>query len=403
MSVNPPTGNPWVDIGVAVVTQLLPSLTGSKDTDLNQRQRRVFESAGGNVIGASEGAPRGSPRYEWQGERVSKKEAKAILRSIQAGAIPRTPAGPSPADRPPNQASSFPLPWPLPISIPGRVMTNIPPWLKKILIANPGLGIASVLLWPIEAGRGSDLRDIYGNPKPKGAPGRRGRRRRRAAPGPGRGDPWRPRPRPRPGSSAGGAGVRGLPGTGGAAAVIRRPRTTTAPPVVISGVNMPPRPRSLPPAVKIKVGKIAAPAVPRVPSTVQSRVQSVISNPLVQKALGAAGAAALASVLSPSVPKMGRLTLPGQSPSPWPATNPLTAAYPGALTSSRAWAAPQTAAQEQDCSCRPKRKKSSKKPCKNPVTSRRSFERDGARFVTTTKELKCPGSSRKKRRSRPAQ
>ena len=79
------------------------SLFRSRDTDLNRKQRARFEAAGGNVIGKREGAPRGRPRYEWQGERVSKKEAKRILRQLDraqpTGGPPRRRNPPTPQPR----------------------------------------------------------------------------------------------------------------------------------------------------------------------------------------------------------------------------------------------------------------------------------------------------------------
>jgi hypothetical protein len=184
---------------------------------------------------------------------------------------------------------------------------------------------------------------------------------------------------------------------------MRRGSIVRSPPVVVAGVNMPPAPRSLPPAVKVDVGPIVA-APPRpIQQTVLQRAQGVLSNPLVRNALGAAAAAAFSAITAPgAAPRVGRVTLPGQSPVISPGSLPLTALNPGALQY-RALNPALAQAQEQDCSCRPARKKRKGKPCKNPVKSRRSFERDGKRFITTTKEVKCQASSRKKRRLRPVQ
>lgn len=48
------------------------------------------------------------------------------------------------------------------------------------------------------------------------------------------------------------------------------------------------------------------------------------------------------------------------------------------------------------CTCEKPRKRSGKPRCTNPVVRRRKQTRDGRTLVTTTREMKCPQSSRKK-------
>jgi hypothetical protein len=361
------TNGNLIEAGIDLVGDAFRSAFSGGTRTPNARQTRALEAAGYELqrYTGPDSAPVDPPKSgKWipvwynatTGAQLSQTQARQLGRQLLRNPPATGGGGPSPADRPPTQASTgFPISWPFPIAIPGSLTATIPPWLRQIGRQNVPLAIALWLLQPLEAGLGSDLRDLYGA-KPKGAPGRRGRRgrRRRSTAPPGRGDPWRPRPRPRP--SAGGAGVRGLPGTGGGAVVMRRGSIVRSPPVVVAGVNMPPAPRSLPPAVKVDVGPIVA-APPRpIQQTVLQRAQGVLSNPLVRNALGAAAAAAFSAITAPgAAPRVGRVTLPGQSPVISPGSLPLTALNPGALQY-RALNPALAQAQEQDCSCRPARK-----------------------------------------------
>jgi hypothetical protein len=377
---------------------------GSPPPVLSSADKRALEAAGFDV--QRRGRARGPVVVSPSGEVFrGRQELKDLRAQIRTGRV-RGGGPPPPPPQPPSQVilpslPGFPRGPSIADKLPGRL--PIPPWIWEnlpgfgsTLARWLGLGTAGALLWPIEAGRGSDLRDFYGIPAPADAPGarpRRGRGARKRRGGrprriPGRGDPF-------PG--AGGKNPpKGLPGTGGAVAGRVRPRTVPGP-VVVAGVNMPPAPRSLPPAVVVSPGEITVRAPAPVRVSVAQRAAIAVRSPAVQQALGAMALGALQALGQPRMPQFGRVTVPSPSLSPYPF--PLTASIPQSVTSSRAWAAPQSAVNEQDCTCRPKRKKSGKKPCKNPVKSRRSFTRDGKRFVTTTKELTCPASSRKKPQS----
>lgn len=308
------------------------------------------------------------------GETLSRSEAVRRAGELRAA-----------ANRPPPTPDTG-------VSIPALPLPAIPPIIGALpwpVIGGP-IG-AGVLMWPTAAGTGSDLRDLYGVPKPKSAGGRRrGRRRRtRAKPRaiPGRGNPF----------------PAAAPGRGGPVTIRTRPAAPAAPPAArVVSPSWKPSKANLPP-VKIPKQQISVRAPAGIP---QTRVQKAVSkataiakSPLFQFANTILGSP-LFSLFQPraNAPQIGRITLPGVGPSPSPLTNPLTALNPAALPYARL--APAAAA-EQDCSCRPVRKKRKGKPCKNPVTSRRSFKRNGSKFVTTTKEIKCQASSRKKPALRP--
>ena len=304
------------------------------------------------------------------------------LRSADAYAAGQG-GGPGNADRGPSAADRAGFPTAIPGFPIGQILGAIGgfPWE---VIAAPI--ITGGLFYPVEAGRGSDLRNVWGMPsqparKPKTARGRRRRvRTRTRIP-----NPWQP-PRtrtkiPKPGAEA--------PGRGGTV-TISRPTVRVKPPVAIS--SQMPRPKALMPGagVKIKVGPIAASAPAQIPRTVFQRAGAIASIPIVRGMLGTIISQGISSlfVKAPTT-KQGRITLPDAATNPFPLTNPLTALNTQGLSYARAMPATALKTAEQDCSCRPKRKKSSKKPCKNPVTSRRSFKRGARKFVTTTKEMKC--------------
>jgi hypothetical protein len=318
------------------------------------------------------------------GRTFGRSEAVALAGRIRAeqAALDRLPPIP-----PGHDTITIPS-VPLPPVIAGTVRAL--PW--PVLGGPIGAG---VLMWPTAAGTGSDLRDLYGMPKPKTPGGRRrGRRRRgRAKPraAPGRGNPFPGTAKPRPG--------------GGGVVTIRT--RASAPPFVPTKTGFyKPSKGVLPP---VKIGKQTI-SLPRPAGIPQSPAQKVLSK---------AGAIAKSpwfnvastiinspffSLFQPKAraPSLGQIVLPGTGNQPGLNLNPLTALNAPGLQYSRALAANPAAVQEQDCSCRPARKKRKGKPCKNPVTSRRSFKRNGSKFVTTTKEIKCQASSRKKPRLRPA-
>jgi len=285
------------------------------------------------------------------------------------------------------------------VTIPALPLPNIPPGVIGALPSWPVLGgpiIAGTLMWPTAVGRGSDLRDLYGIPQPKSpggrSRGRRGRRRgARARPRalPGRGNPFPP----------------AAPGRGGSVTIRTRPG---APPVpaaarVVSPAWKPSK-ANLPP-VKIPKQVIKAPAPARVPMTrtqaAVAKARAVLTSPVFQMANTILGSP-LFNLFQPRAraPSLGNIQLPGTGLSPGINPNPLTALNPAALPYA-AFARAPAAVTEQDCSCRPARKKRKGKPCKNPVTSRRSFKRDGSQFITVTRRVKCQASSRKKPRLRP--
>jgi len=314
-----------------------------------------------------------SPAGEIFGPRTSRRIAIELIRS------PPPPPPPIAGPSAPDQAGlGFPASIPLP-NIPGLPSSiPFPPIFAPVIGQVLPAIITAGLFWPTAAGRGSDLRDLYGIPKPapKGRGRGRGRRARTRA---------RPRAVPGRGNPFPAAGVKGR----GGPVTISRPARARPQPVAVPARN-PYVPGKKIPGIKIDVGPIKAPAPARIPATVGQRAAAILRNPYIAGILNSGLSAGIASlfVKSPSA-RIGRVELPNVGPSPLPALNPLTAANPAALPYSAAFPRTNAATQEQDCSCRPVRKRSKKKPCKNPVTSRRSFKRGSRKFVTTTKELKC--------------
>lgn len=401
----PQTGNPYVE-GVRLFLRgvdLLDALPFG-DSAIQQANRQAAREAGYtgtrdqlNAIGeglrnaavfaAGQG---GGPGDFNRAGPAARPSAPVASTPPPVASTPPPSSGPSAAD----QASGFPTSIPLP-NIPGLPSSlPLPPVLAGAIGSQilPAI-ITAGLFWPTAAGQGSDILSV---PRPRMPGGRtRGRRGRRA----------QPRAQPR-GNPFPAAGVKGR----GGPVTISRPRAQAMPQPVAVPAKMPPKPKVLAggAGIKVRVGPIKVSAPGQIPRTVTQRAQAVLTNPYIRGLLGAAASGLFAGLLSPSqTAQRGRVTMPntgpGTLPAPLPVVSPLTALQPQALPYARAQPLAQAAVQEQDCSCRPARKRSKKKPCKNPVTTRRSFERDGKRFVTTTKEIKCQASSRKKRPLRPAQ
>lgn len=347
---------------------------------------------------------------------------------ITGGVNPKTtgytprPITKFPGATPPISSAQTGGGFPLPNSLPGYSIPDLLPAIPgfgSVLSRILGAGIAGWLLYPRAAGQGSDLRDLYGVPNPKPRAGTRGRRRRRvrARPiaRPTNGNPFPAVPKGRGGpKTISRPGVAVLTPPKNRVAVLTPPKNPRPlpPPLSIPQANAMPRPavlsgplvipRSLPSPGQMRIPTVsstrALPAVSSIPSWVAPLVRVALPGLLAQ--LGARPSALTYGLpaISPAVPGIAPGIGPITSPLAFP--SPLTALQPSALTSASPWAVPRTATQEQDCSCRPARKKRKGKPCKNPVKSSRRFVRDGKRFVTTTKEIKCQASSRKKPRLR---
>jgi hypothetical protein len=328
-----------------------------------------------------------SPTGQVIGNESARGVARQLIRNPPAAPIapaaPASPTGPSVADQAsiPGLPASIPLP-----NIPGLPQSiPLPPIVGPIITQALPAVIAAGLFWPTTAGQGSDLRDLYAVPKPRTGTGRRSRRRRARA---------RPATRPVAGNP-----FPAVPkGRGGPVTISRGNARALPAPVATARNPYQPGPKIPPVTVSPPNIRVSAPAT--IPSNVWQTAQRAVASiptPIKQAAVGGL-LALLTSNLSRSRvgAQLGRVTLPGTSALPTPALSPLTAVQNAGLSYARALSPAQSLAQEQDCSCRPVRKKRKKDACKNPVTSRRSFKRDGKKFVTTTKELKCQASSRKK-------
>ena len=371
----PSTGNPYIE-GVRAFLRGVELLDGLPfgDSSIQQANRAAARAAG-----------YGGTRAELNaiGEGLRNAEAFAAGQGGGPGAgrdAPPNigPRGPTVAD----QAGGYPISIPLP-NIPGLPTSiPLPPIAGPIITQALPAIITAGLFWPTAAGPGSDLRDLYAVPKgrtkgPRTRRGRRSRARARPVAVPGRGNPFP---------------AAGVKGRGGPVTISQPAQRARPQPVAVPARN-PYQPGKNIPGVKINTGPIKAAPPAKIPQSraqqVATRAQAIFNNPLVRDVLGAVLGAGLGSlfVKSPAA-QLGRINLPNTGASPFPLTQPLTAANLAPLSYAAPWAVPRTATQEQDCSCRPARKKR-KKSCKNPVTSRRSFKRGNRKFVTTTKELKC--------------
>lgn len=376
---------------------------------MNKRQRERFERAGGNVIGHSEGAPRGSPRYEWQGERVSKKEAKRILREVDAGRITR----PSPVDSLPPYipapvspvvilGSAQPIPFP---SDPERVKRERArrkaeqaakkakgkaraakkPTLLDILNKIPGArrftrfwGPTGILIAAQKVWR--NRREHWETYKAWEAQQPRTRAQVIRAPAPGviprdtmqpvrRGPPRRYRPILAP-VDIPSKGPRTRP------VIWRYPQPAPgvvprARPAARPNVSSSPRPASRP-----APSSRTWPA----PSSSPAPAPGVAKPPLPSWLTRIVGPALFAGIMAPGRaprPRIGNISWPGQ------VAAPLTGfqSYPLPLAQPR----PETA----KCKCPKPRKRKPGNTCRNPVVSRRKRTSGGRVLITTTRWQKC--------------
>jgi len=401
-------GGNLVDAGARLFIDAVNTAFSGGTKAPTERQQDALIAAGYTLQPQNQANPRTrnlqnwiSPTGQIYGPSSSREIAQQLVRNPPAVVPPLAPPVPSAppatfqpplnvapvAPSIPDQAAGFPVSIPLP-NIPGLPSSipipAIPPAAWPVIL---GPVIAGGLFYPTPAGRGSDLRDLYGMPAPKKGrtrtPGRRARGRGRTKIP----NPWGP-PRTR-------TGVKPQPTSGrGGPVTIGRPNVrTAAPPVAIPAKF--PKPAVLRPpgaGVKINTGPIKASPPARIPQTAAQRAAAIARTPFVRDLLGTLFSTGLGSLFVNSpASRLGRINLPNTAPG----ANPLPMPLPGLATNPLAWsyAVPRTAAlaqaTEQDCTCRPVRKKSKKKACKNPVTSRRSFMRGARKFVTTTKELKC--------------
>lgn len=259
----------------------------------------------------------------------------------------------------------------LPQTIPGSLPASIPGW-GSVITRVLGPTIAGGLLWPLEAGRGSDLRDKYGMPAPA-APGRR----RGARP---RGRRARARPR-----------AVGVPGVTVPVATPKgrgRPVTISQPVVRPGAIAIPNINRRYP--VQPVPGPVKLPAPAPIPRTAGQTAGALarLAAPYAQSILQGAALAFLmpspaiprarSTVASPATPmpgigvppSLGSITLPGQSAFPTAQLN--LAAQP--LTAFQ-YAPAQSPAQELDdqCKARAREKRKKRKPKDRSVCYRGTF------------------------------
>jgi len=364
-------GGNLIEAGVRLGIDAINSAFSGGTMGVNRQQRVAFEQAGGSIIAAGTKAE----RFQYGGELITRQQVRQI-----ANATIRTPPI---TNTPPISSAGIPGIGTLP-SIPGLPggpsIADLPlPGFGSVLSRVVAPFIVAGLFWPRSAGRGSDLRDYYAVPAPAVGPKRRGRRRTR------RRSATRPAavPVPRPRSSSG-------------PVTLTRPRVAAPPRVAvrtppIKRPTTPPIPASMPPKIVIDTGVASLPAsVPRpaaIPTSTWQRAWSTVQ-PFLPLA-----APFLSFVRSPSVSPR-----PYQSPavSPFPVPSPLTQAQTQPLSFASPYAVPQT--RTDRCSCPKTRQKKKRNECRNPIVSKRKRSKDGRNFVTTTREIKCQASSRKKLR-----
>lgn len=286
------------------------------------------------------------------------------------------------------------------ISIPAA---PLPPAITGVLTAAdkiakfPGAGavirgaiapaIAAVLLYPTAAGLGSDLRDLYGVPKPKARPGARPRRGRRT----------RVRARPRP------VGIPGVHSPSGAVPK-KGPRAITRPVVrpgsqVIQNIErrypikppagaikLPPPPK-VQPTIGQRIGTAARVVAPYVANIAGSYALSLLNPPRAGSRVGLP-AISPPAIAPPTIapPQLGTITLPGQGVNPFPQTSlavqPLTAFNT---------AVAQSPAQELDdqCRARARQKRKKRKPKDRTVCYRGTFT-EGKKRTSKRRKEKIP-------------
>jgi hypothetical protein len=362
------------------------ALGGGGTRDLKQWERQQLYDAGFRKVGPNRWEKVNTATGNVDTIKNRKQAIKAAKELRFIGSFPPIPPG--------HDASLPPL-----IAIPGGasavdVLGRIPGY-GSAAARGLGLGIAGLLLWPREAGRGSDLRDYWmKNAKPATGPRTRGGRRGRARAKGRRGR--RPRAVAKPKVPV------TWPGRGGPV-TISRGRVVT------------------PPAVAIRTGKYSTNVLP--PSwetdTAGEPGTTGRSSSTSSSSTSSSSALPTSSASSPAVPKVpvaapgatvwSKLGLPtswagamqlvtpyllanafAPQPSRAPKFAPQVAPAPqlGPLTASNVAPLAYAPARARDCSCA-RTKSRRKQTCRNPVTKRKRETRGGHRFVTTTKRLDC--------------
>lgn len=367
-----PTSIPTDPIGMIVSAYgVVRAIARNRAKYPSPEQREAFIRAGGTVRVLGEGTPLQIQTWYFDGRNITPQQAFAIGQK-QLKFESRT----SPDVPPPTGGSVF---------VPA--LPNVPPFIANLPNTMPGVGAAAArilapiiavgLFWPSST---SSTDVIYGQEaaRPRATPGgrTRGRRGRRA----------RARPRPV-------AVPKDRPGT---------PRTISKR-VVRAGPQV---------IEDIRLGGEVAPPI-ALPSSSSSSAPSTSSSSIPAPTTAGQGAWPYPSTSSPwpssapatsspwskvapyVAPFLGTLVGPFLSPQAQPL--PRTQLAPDPLTQANAAALPfaATQAQTRDCSCA-KTKKRRKKGCTNPVTSRTHKTRGGRKFVTVTRRIECPASSRKK-------
>lgn len=333
----------------------------------NAKQQEVLQQAGYTRVPVQVPGKRAGATFDTyvspDGKVLGPGQARSVAQQIIRNPTlpPRTP----PLIPTPGPDTVPVLPPPPGVTLPNRIPGSValPGWgsvLSRVLGAGVGM-----LFFPREAGRGSDLRDLYGMPAPTRPRRRRAGRRRRAVPPPGTvprpaaiPPPAVPRPGTRPVTVS-----RTRPGTAAQArAAVYQNAGRVLPPPVIASASVP----------------VAIPSVITLPSPIPvPRTGLPVSVP-------------------PWLPKVAQFAAPfllgavfpaGQvSPRSRPALSPLLQP----LTSTQSAAVPyaQPLARTETCKC-PQTRSRRKKSCSNPIVRKRKTTRGNKRFITTTREIKC--------------
>lgn len=363
----------------------------------SKQQRRKLAAAGFQKVPGTRGQSAVWIGPNGQVIRGQKQAIKMVRYLNKISGVPQMPPGQWDDMVSPPRASTPPFIPPLNIpGVPPFDIAKLPGW-GSVFARVGGLVGAVGLLWPTEAGRGSDLRDYYSKNKPRPAyPGGRGRRR------PGR-QATRPRRRPRPSAAPPMPPIR-VPGRPQVATAGGRGKAQYLPsPKVLEHVLvMPPTPPPMavpssraPGATTIHTGGAATPATfpsssssPAIPSSATPTISTVGTS--APAGIPTTWQGWLDYAWSKGEPYLGQYLdkLLGTQPATQPKLKialqqaPLTDVQPSALTY-----APSSVS-SQDCSCA-KTKRRRRKSCRNPVTKRKRETRGGHRFVTITKRLDC--------------
>lgn len=387
----PPSGVPLFDavrIGLSL-TRGINRLLGAGGNDLTAKQYADFFAAGGSV-GPDPNAPdRGggklatrAPRYLFNGVPISRDEAKRIVREHRA--VIGTPgiAGPAVNPRPQLPTGGDILedllrrpraPAPPPPSELERLLRRGPQSdferLLERTVRNPDVRPRAPVLPSVAAAAGRTLLGTLGlllYPSAIGyeAPIRTGRRPRavRRPPVPPKAPPARP--------------VEPVPSS----APVTPPRT---PPVVPSPGPLPQIPPPIPGTVMAPLPPVPLPSTYPQPYALPSAPQ--VSFPF---ALLAAPLLLSPFILHGTQPRQrvpGRLTDNLSVPNLGPALQRLVAPNPLTLTQT----GPIGSGPNEPCVCtraaRPRKKR-----CTNPIVSKRTRTDANRKFLTITRELKCP-------------